>query len=100
MGNIERYKTILVAKIFSQKEGIDYSKQISLVFQKDSLCIILALVAHFDLKMQQIEVKIAFLNGDTEEEVYMKQLEGFFFSDDEHLVCNLKKSIYILKEAS
>ena len=45
-------------------------------------------------------MKTEFLNEDLEEEVYMKQLEGFTSSDSEHLVCELKKSIYGLKQAS
>ena len=94
MGNIERYKARLVAKGFTQKEGIDYKDTFSLVSKKDSLRIILALVAHFDFELQQMDVKTAFLNGKLEEEVYMKQHKGFSFSQGEHLVCKLKKSIY------
>jgi hypothetical protein len=47
-----------------------------------------------------MNVKIIFLNRDLKKEVYMKQHEGFSFSDDEYLVCKLKKSIYDLKQAS
>ena len=68
--------------------------------EKDSLRIILALVAHFDLEFQQMDVKNAFLNGDLEEEVYMKQPEWFSSSNGEHLVCKLNKFIYGLKLAS
>ena len=47
-----------------------------------------------------MDVKTTFLNGDLEEEVYIKQLEGFSSSNGERLVCGLKKSIYELKQAS
>ena len=47
-----------------------------------------------------MDVKTVFFNGDLEEEVYIKQPEGFPSSDGEQLVCKLKKSIYSLKQAS
>ena len=97
LGNIERYKTRLVAKGFTKKEGIDYKETFSPISKKDSFCIIMALVVYFDLELQQMDVKTAFLNGNLKEEVYMKQPEGFSSSDYEHLVCKLNKSIYILK---
>ena len=55
------------------------------------------LVAYFDIELHQMDVKPTFLNGYLEEEVYIKQLEGFSFSDSEHLVFKLNKSIYGLK---
>lgn len=100
LGNIERYKARLVAKGFTQKEGIDYKETFSPVSKKDSFRIIMALVAHFNLELHQMDVKTAFLNGDLEEEVYMKQPEGFFSSKGEQLVCKLKESIYGLKQVS
>ncbi|GJS31236.1 putative RNA-directed DNA polymerase, eukaryota, reverse transcriptase zinc-binding domain protein [Tanacetum coccineum] len=60
----------------------------------------MALVAHFDLELHQIDVKTAFLNGDLHEDVYMAQPRGFKSKGQEHLVCKLKKSIYGLKQAS
>jgi hypothetical protein len=99
-GNIERFKARLVAKGFSQREGIDYNETFSPVSSKDSFRIIMALTAHYDLELHQMDVKTAFLNGDLEENVYMAQPEGFVMKDNEHLGCRLKKSIYGLKQAS
>jgi hypothetical protein len=47
-----------------------------------------------------MDVKMAFLNGDLEEKVYMKQPKGFFMEGKEHMGCRLNKSIYRLKQAS
>ena len=99
-GNIERFKARLVAKGFTQREGIDYNETFSPVSSKDSFRIIMALVAHFNLELHQIDVKTAFLNSDLHENVYMAQPEGFAVQDKEHLGCRLKKSIYGLKQAS
>ena len=99
-GNVERYKARLVAKGYTQKEGINYEETFSPVSKKDSLRIVMALVTHFDLELHQMNVKIAFLNGDLHEEVYMDQLEGFQDKGKEHMVYKLKKSIYDLKQTS
>ena len=99
-GNIERFKTRLVAKGFTQKKGIDYKDTFSPFSKKDSLRIIMTLVAHFDLELHQMDVKTAFLNGNLDEDIYMDQLEGFAKKRNEHLVCKLKKSIYGLKQVS
>ncbi|GJV57213.1 retrovirus-related pol polyprotein from transposon TNT 1-94 [Tanacetum coccineum] len=99
-GNVERYKAHLVAKGYTQKEGVDYKETFSPISRKDSLRIVMVLVAHFDLELHQVDVKTAFLNGDLHEDVYMAQPQGFKSKGQEHLVCKLKKSIYGLKEAS
>ena len=51
LGNIERYKARLIAKGFTQRKGIDYSDTFFPISKKDSLRVILTLVAHFDLKL-------------------------------------------------
>lgn len=99
-GSIERHKARLVVKGYTQKEGVDFSETFSPVSTKDSFRIIMALVAHYDMELHQIDVKTAFLNGELEEEIYMQQPEGFIQVGNEHLVCRLKRSIYGLKQAS
>ena len=100
LDNIKRHKARLVAKGFTQREGIDYMETFSPISKKDSLRIIMALVAHFDFDLHQMDVKTTFLNGNLEEEVCTKQPEGFSSSEGENLVCKPKKSIYGLKQAS
>ena len=98
--DVERYKARLVAKGYTQRESIDFIETFSPVSTKDSFRLIMALVAHFDLELRQMDVKIAFLNGDLSEEVYMLQLESFKENGKENMVCRLKRSIYGLKQAS
>ena len=56
-GNVKRYKARIVTKGFTQREGIDYKENFSPVSTKDSFRTIMALVAHFDLEIQQMDVK-------------------------------------------
>ena len=56
----------------------------------------MALVAQFDLELHQMNIKITFLNGDIEEEIYIVQPK-FEVKGLQHLLCRLKKFIYGLK---
>ena len=70
-GKIVVYKARLVAKGFKQVHGLDYDKTFSPVVMLKSVKIILAIVSYYVYKIWQIYVKIAFLNGYLEEEVYI-----------------------------
>ena len=96
-GKIKRHKARLMAKGFTQREGINYTKTFLHASRKDSLRVIMTLVTHFDFELYHMKVKIVFLNGGLEEEVYIRQHKGFSSSFDEHLVCKPNKSIYDLK---
>jgi hypothetical protein len=65
-----------MAKGFMQIEDIDYTETFSPVSCKDSLRIIMVLVAHYDLELHLMDVKTVFLNGDLLENVYMAQPKG------------------------
>jgi len=95
----EKFKARLVAKRFSQKKGINYDEIFSPVVRHTFIRAVLALVTTWDLHLEQMDVKIAFLHGDLEEQIYMQQPEGFSQPGHEHLVCRLKKSLYGLKQS-
>ncbi|KAE8669591.1 hypothetical protein F3Y22_tig00112230pilonHSYRG00138 [Hibiscus syriacus] len=95
----EKFKARLVAKGFSQQKGVDYDEIFSPVVRHTSIRAVLALVASWDLHLEQMDVKTAFLHGDLEEQIYMRQPEGFTQPGNEHLVCRLKKSLYGLKQS-
>ena len=98
-GGKKRFKARLVVKGFAQKKGIDFDEIFSFVVKMTSICIVLSIVVVEDLYLEQLDVKIAFLHGDLDEEIYMAQPQGFVVKGKENLVCKLKKSLYGLKQA-
>ena len=95
----KHYKARLVVKGFQQKEGIDYNEIFSPIVKLNIIRLVLKIVAAKNLHLEQLDVKTAFLHGDLEEELYMRQPEGFIKEDKKNLVCRLKKSLYGLKQA-
>lgn len=96
-GTIKRYKARLVARGFSQTQGLDYFETFSPVVRYESVRAVLAIAAKHDVELAQFDVKTAFLNSPLEEEIYMQQPEGY--DDGSSRVCRLKKGIYGLKQA-
>ena len=99
-GSIERYKARLVAQGFCQRYGEDYDETFSLVVRLESVRTVIALSVQRGLNLHQMDVTSAFLNGELEDEVYMKQPEGYTAKGLEHQVYKLKKSLYSLKQSS
>ena len=94
-----RYKARLVAKGFTQREGEDYNEIFSLVVKYKTLRLLLAMTAVYDFELEQMDVKTAFLHGDLDETIYMRQPKGFIDSVHPNHACLLNKSIYGLKQS-
>ena len=86
-------------KGFQQKEGIDYTEIFSPVVKMSTIRLVLGMVAVENLHLKQLDVKMTFLHGDLEEDLYTIQLEEFTVQGQENLVSKLRKSLYSLKQA-
>jgi hypothetical protein len=98
-GSIEWYKGRIVAKGFSQLFGLDFTEVFAPTARQSSIRLILAISAIEDLHLRTVDISHAFINGELEEEIYMKQPEGFQEHGPDY-VCKLNRSLYGLKQAS
>ncbi|WVZ75644.1 hypothetical protein U9M48_023681 [Paspalum notatum var. saurae] len=96
---VVRIKARLVAQGFCQKEGIDYEETFAPLARLEAIRILLAFATSKGFKLQQMDVKSAFLNGFIEEEVYVRQPPGFESARFPDRVYKLRKALYGLKQA-
>jgi hypothetical protein len=92
-----RYKAKLITHSFSQVYRQNYFKTYASVARLASIRTLLALAAKYQLEIQQINVKTAFLYRDLDKKIYIKLLKGY--NNNNTLVYKLIKSIYGLKQA-
>ena len=71
-GSIDKYKARLVAKSYRQKEELDYFNTYSPISRITSIRMLIAIAAIYNMDINQMNVKTAFLNGELDEEIYMK----------------------------
>ena len=100
-GTVARYKAQLVAKGFTQKEGIDFTATYAPVAKFTTIRTALALAALKNYNVKQLDISTAYLHADIDTELYMTQPEGFEVLDENGTpyVCQLLKSLYGLKQA-
>ncbi|KAF0727995.1 hypothetical protein Ae201684_014101 [Aphanomyces euteiches] len=99
-GTLSCYKARLVAQGFTQVAGVDYTEVFAPVIRTSSIRFLFALAAMSSMQICHMDVQTAFLNGNLQETLYMKQPPGYVQPGSEHLVCRLNKSIYGLKQSS
>lgn len=97
LGKIEKYKARLVARGYTQIEGVDYTETFAPVARTDMLRILLADSLQKGFRITQMDVVTAYLYSNLNREIYMSQPEGFQ-SDNRHQVLLLKKGLYGLKQ--
>ncbi|CAM8913859.1 unnamed protein product [Rhodiola kirilowii] len=95
---IDKFKARLVVRGFRKKYGTDYLDTYAPFARIATIRLLVALASIHKLLVHQMDVKTAFLSGELEKEVYMKQSEGFIMPGQEHKVCKLIKSLYGLKK--
>ncbi|GJW63906.1 retrovirus-related pol polyprotein from transposon TNT 1-94 [Tanacetum coccineum] len=98
-GDVLKNKARLVAKGYRQEEGIDFEESFAPVARIEAIRIFIANAASKNMTIYQMDVKIAFLNDELKEEVYVSQPEGFVDPDHPTHVYRLKKALYGLKQA-
>ena len=96
-GTVERFKARLTVRGFAQKEGIDFEETYANTASKTTVRAFFAMVCQQDLLTTSLDVTTAFLYGEIDKEIYMKQPQGQ--EDGTNRVCKLKKSLYGLKQA-
>ena len=72
-GNVTVYEARLVAKSFSQVQGVDYDENFSPVAMLKSVGIMLALAVFFDYEILQMDVKTSFLTNFRKKKLYVIQ---------------------------
>lgn len=88
----------LASRGFSHNEGVDYEETFSPVARYSFIEQVLSISFETRWTIQQMDVKITFLNVIIEEEVYIKQPEGFEVHDRDTCLCSFNKLLCGLKK--
>ncbi|GJX57173.1 retrovirus-related pol polyprotein from transposon TNT 1-94 [Tanacetum coccineum] len=92
-GGVLKNKARLVAQGFKQEEGVDFEELFAPVARIEAIRIFIANAANKNMTIFQMDVKMAFLNDELKEQVYISQPEGFVDQDNSSHVYQLKKAL-------
>ncbi|KAE8180888.1 hypothetical protein CF336_g9117, partial [Tilletia laevis] len=96
-GRAIRKKSRLVAQGFTQVEGIDYDETFAPVARLSALRMMVTLAIQLNLRLHGMDVKTAYLNGELDVDIYMRQPPGY--DDGSGRVCRLLRTLYGLKQS-
>ena len=103
-GRVERFKARLVARGFSQREGLDYEDTFAPVIRLESLRVLFALAASYGLKAHVLDATNAFVGSELDKEIVMEPPPGLTEQTIDYMptgqVCKLLRSLYGLRQSA
>ena len=93
-------KLVWLKKVLVKSLGLTVTNIFFPIAKHSSIHVILGMTAQNNYELEQMDVQIAFLHGELEDNIYMLQPEGFVDMEQEKLVCKLKRPLYGLKQSS
>jgi hypothetical protein len=99
-GIIVRNKARCVPQGYSEVEGLDFDETFATVARLEAIRILLAYATSHNIKIYQMDVKSAFLNGKINELFYAEQPPSFEDSKRSNHVYKLSKELYGLEQAT
>ena len=98
-GNIARFKVRWVVKDYLQQFGVDFNQTFIAVVKPMAFRVLFAIPAFFDLDIDQIDVKTAFLYGLIDQLIYVEMPKKTETKANKNMICKLLKALYDLKQS-
>lgn len=98
-GNIARFKARWVVKKYLQQFGIDFDQTFAAVVKPMAFRVLFAIAAFYDLDIDQMDVKKAFLYGLIDQLIYVEVRKSMKTEANRNMVCKLLKALYGLKQS-
>ena len=98
-GNIARFKARWVVKGYLQQFGVDFDQTFAVVVKPMAFQVLFAIAAYFDLDIDQMDVKTAFLYGFIDQLIYVEMPKENEIEANKNIVCKLLKALYGLNQS-
>ena len=98
-GDIARFKARWVVKGYLQQYGVDFDQTFAAVIKPMAFRVLFAIAAYYDLDIDQMDVKTAFLYGLIDQLIYVEMPKGTETNATRDMICKLQKALYGLKQS-